>query len=116
MADTEVGAEIWTQAELNLGIVSACLPIFKPLYRKVKATVSALRTNDMSSNPQLHSKTLVYSYGVPGGKVPISKSQRVVDDMSDSHIDMELGTVIHVTRDFDVSSFGGKSRREFEQY
>lgn len=41
LAGDDVPASIWTHAEFTLGIVSACLPCFRPLFKRVGGIFSS---------------------------------------------------------------------------
>lgn len=69
---TDVPASIWTHAELCLGVVSACLPCFKPLLRGVKRMMSSVTNSTLSkqvaSQSHSHSKPSTDPYKSLNGK------------------------------------------------
>lgn len=46
---TDVSAGVWSHAEICLGIVSVCLPCYRPLFRDLKAIFSSDKSKTTSS-------------------------------------------------------------------
>lgn len=123
---SDVPVAIWTHAELCLGIVSACLPCYRPLFKSIHNifSTSASKSKSSTLTPQIRSKASVDAYKTLDGKetdVNGSKTALFPQDQwenpslpghsskvqnvavgSPPHGDIELG-VIGVTRDVDIS-------------
>lgn len=119
----DVPAAIWTHAEICLGIVSACLPCLKPLFRKPQSTAyskdkgSSSATYISNGTKDRRQKTLGKESWMNGSRVTlVPHDQRGVttgavetknfSEAGHSREDIELGLTPHnisVTRDFDVS-------------
>lgn len=131
---TDVPASIWTHAELCLGVVSACLPCFKPLLRGVKRMISTMTSGTSSkqaaSQSHPHSKPSTDPYKSLNGKEISMHGSKIALVSTDEwknkarteikggvmvEEDVESGVrvgvprdAIGVTRDVDVSSMVAK--------
>ena len=131
---TDVPASIWTHAELCLGVVSACLPCFKPLMRGVKRMISTITSGTFSkksaSQSHSHGKPSTDPYKSLGGKETSVHGSKIALVSTDEwknkqrteikggvmmEEDLESGVrvgvprdAIGVTRDVDVSSMVAK--------
>ncbi|MCJ1463353.1 hypothetical protein MMC07_001960 [Pseudocyphellaria aurata] len=65
---TDTPASIWTHAELCLGVVSACLPCFRPLYRGVRTAFSTNKSKSSMLTPPSRSKVSADPYKPLDGK------------------------------------------------
>lgn len=72
---TDTASSTWTQAELCLGVVSACLPCFRPLYRGVISVFSTNESKSDKATPQSRTKVSADPYKPLDGKeTPVSGS------------------------------------------
>lgn len=130
LAGDDVPASIWTHAELTLGIVSACLPCFRPLFKSVGGVFASGSSSSKSkkitlTQPPNRSKLTTDTYrslnGKEGGEDNGSKIALVSPDhwsKSKARVDIKGGYVqengvvsttppphaIGVTRDVHVST------------
>lgn len=65
---TDTPSSIWTHAELCLGIVSACLPCYRPVFRGVATVFSTNKSKSSSLTPQSRSKVSADPYKSLEGK------------------------------------------------
>lgn len=70
LAGDDVPASIWTHAEFTLGIVSACLPCFRPLFKRVGGVFTSDTKSKKSTltQPPNRSKLTTDTYRSLNGK------------------------------------------------
>ena len=131
---TDTPSSVWAHAELCLGVVSACLPCYRPLFRGALEVFSTNRSKPGKLTPQSRSKVSADPYKPLDGKAssvsgsnrsdialvpseqwkapyPQSKDNAQVAIEGGRTQDTESGLPldsIGVTRDIDVSSSAAK--------
>ena len=124
-------ASVWTHAELCLGVVSACLPCFRPLFKRVGGVFTSNKSSSNRMTPQSRSRVSADPYkslddkeashsGSKIALVPVdqwkssyapSKGKPKVDIQGGGQYDAESALPsrsIGVTRDIEVSSTAAK--------
>ena len=68
--DFLIGANVpvstWTEAEYHLGVISACLPCFRPIFRSMKGIISTKQSKSSNLTPSVRPNAVDPYKELPG--------------------------------------------------